>query len=114
MSKIDQLGFKSRRLLSALTLMAMGITANAHDGGRLLLGIEDGQDGPPAGQHIPADLPDTVRRKLAERTVTGPMNQRLLSTMDDRNGAYYRLPTYAFGQSSRQPKHPFGQFGLNL
>ena len=42
--------------------------ANA-TGGRLLLGIEDGQDAPPAGQHIPADLSDTVRRKLAERTV---------------------------------------------
>jgi len=35
----------------------------------LLLGVEEGQDAPPAGQHIPADLPDTVRRKLAERTV---------------------------------------------
>ena len=42
--------------------------ANA-TGGRLLLGIEDGQDAPPAGQHIPADLPDTLRRKLTERTV---------------------------------------------
>lgn len=42
--------------------------ANA-TGGRLLLGVEEGQDAPPAGQHIPADLPDTVRRKLAERTV---------------------------------------------
>lgn len=42
--------------------------ANA-TGGRLLLGVEEGQDVPPAGQHIPADLPDTVRRKLAERTV---------------------------------------------
>ncbi|THG79794.1 ATP-dependent DNA helicase [Pseudomonas sp. A-1] len=42
--------------------------ANA-TGGRLLLGIEDGQDAPPAGQHIPSDLPDTLRRKLAERTV---------------------------------------------
>jgi ATP-dependent DNA helicase RecG len=42
--------------------------ANA-TGGRLLLGIEDGQDAPPAGQQIPADLPDTLRRKLAERTV---------------------------------------------
>ncbi len=37
--------------------------------GRLLLGIEDGQNAPPADQHIPADLPDTLRRKLAERTV---------------------------------------------
>ncbi len=42
--------------------------ANA-SGGRLLLGIEDGQDAPPSGQQIPTDLPDTVRRKLAERTV---------------------------------------------
>lgn len=42
--------------------------ANA-TGGRLLLGIEDGQDQPPAGQLIPADLPDAIRRKLAERTV---------------------------------------------
>jgi ATP-dependent DNA helicase RecG len=42
--------------------------ANA-TGGRLLLGIEDGQDAPPAEQHIPAELPDTLRRKLAERTV---------------------------------------------
>jgi len=42
--------------------------ANA-TGGRLLLGIEDGQSTPPADQHISLDLPDTVRRKLAERTV---------------------------------------------
>ena len=42
--------------------------ANA-TGGRLLLGIEDGEEHPPADQRIPADLPDTVRRKLAERTV---------------------------------------------
>lgn len=42
--------------------------ANA-TGGRLLLGIEDGRDAPPAGQQIPAGLPDTLRRKLAERTV---------------------------------------------
>lgn len=38
-------------------------------GGRLLLGIEDGQSEPPADQRVPQDLPDTVRRKLAERTV---------------------------------------------
>ena len=42
--------------------------ANA-TGGRLLLGVEDGQNQPPPGQHIPADLPDIVRRTLAERTV---------------------------------------------
>lgn len=42
--------------------------ANA-SGGRLLLGVEDGQAEPPADQRIPADLTDAVRRKLAERTV---------------------------------------------
>jgi ATP-dependent DNA helicase RecG len=42
--------------------------ANA-TGGHLLIGIEDGQSEPPAGQRIPASLPDTLRRKLAERTV---------------------------------------------
>lgn len=42
--------------------------ANA-TGGRLLLGIEDEQDQPPTGQLIPADLPDAIRRKIAERTV---------------------------------------------
>jgi ATP-dependent DNA helicase RecG len=41
--------------------------ANA-SGGRLLLGIEDGQDVPPEGQQVPADLTDTLRRKVAERT----------------------------------------------
>lgn len=42
--------------------------ANA-TGGRLLIGIEDGEETPPPQQRIAADLPDTVRRKLAERTV---------------------------------------------
>ena len=42
--------------------------ANA-TGGRLLLGVEDRQNLPVAEQRIPADLPDTIRRKLAERTV---------------------------------------------
>ena len=42
--------------------------ANA-TGGRLLLGIEDGQDAPPARQQIPAELPDIIRRKIAERCV---------------------------------------------
>lgn len=42
--------------------------ANA-TGGRLLLGIEDRQDSPSPSQRIPLDLPDTLRRKIAERTV---------------------------------------------
>jgi ATP-dependent DNA helicase RecG len=42
--------------------------ANA-SGGQLLLGLEDGHTQPPTEQRIPAELPDTLRRKLAERTV---------------------------------------------
>jgi len=42
--------------------------ANA-TGGRLLLGIEDEDELPPPHQRILADLPDMIRRKLAERTV---------------------------------------------
>lgn len=38
-------------------------------GGRLLIGIEDGQTEPPPGQRLPAGLADTVRRRIAERTV---------------------------------------------
>ena len=41
--------------------------ANAR-GGQLLIGIENGQNLPPADQLIPPSLLDTIRRKLAERT----------------------------------------------
>jgi ATP-dependent DNA helicase RecG len=42
--------------------------ANA-SGGRLLIGIEDHDEEPPAGQTVPPALPDTLARKIAERTV---------------------------------------------
>lgn len=42
--------------------------ANA-TGGHLLLGIEDDAEEPPFDQLIPSGLPDTLRRKIAERTV---------------------------------------------
>lgn len=38
-------------------------------GGRLWIGIEDGQQQPPAVQRIPAGLLDTVRRRIGELTV---------------------------------------------
>jgi hypothetical protein len=43
--------------------------ANA-TGGRLLLGIEDGQDAAASQSTHPADLPDTIRRKLASAPST--------------------------------------------
>ena len=42
--------------------------ANAQ-GGRLLIGIENYDDLPPAGQNIDTSLPDLIRRKVGERTV---------------------------------------------
>lgn len=39
------------------------------DGGRLLIGIEDGDEWPSAGQEIPEDLPDTVKKRIGELTV---------------------------------------------
>lgn len=38
-------------------------------GGRLLIGIEDGEALPPVAQRIAAELPDTLRRRIGELTV---------------------------------------------
>ncbi len=38
-------------------------------GGMILLGIEDGQDEPPAGQKVAGDFPDRLRKRLAQITV---------------------------------------------
>ena len=72
--------------------------ANA-SGGRLLLGIEDDQDAPPAAQLIPAELPDILRRKLSERTVNVTV---LPDVVIDPNGGQYielRIP-HAMGVAS--------------
>ena len=42
--------------------------ANA-TGGRLQVGIENDQSQPPIGQQIPPELPDTLRRRISEKTV---------------------------------------------
>lgn len=38
-------------------------------GGRLLIGIEDGESAPPPAQRIPTELPDQLRRRVGEITV---------------------------------------------
>lgn len=53
--------------------------ANA-TGGRLLLGIEDGQMNPPTGQRIPEDLPDILQRKLTDRTVNVVVRPAVVTT----------------------------------
>ncbi len=62
--------------------------ANA-TGGHLLIGIEDDQDQPPAGQRIPAEFPDTLRRKLAERTVNVAALPNVVTA--DNGGQYIDL-----------------------
>jgi ATP-dependent DNA helicase RecG len=39
-------------------------------GGTILLGIEDGQDEPPASQRVADDHPDRLRNRISQITVT--------------------------------------------
>jgi ATP-dependent DNA helicase RecG len=59
--------------------------ANAR-GGQLLLGIENEQDLPPADQRVSSSLLDTIRRKLAERTVNVTAVTNVITAS---NGAQY-------------------------
>lgn len=70
----QQLERKSLRLVTGRTAdwadIARACVGLANgDGGRLLIGIEDGQELPPDGQTIPDDLPDTVAKRIGELTV---------------------------------------------
>src|SRR3990172_5516607 len=38
-------------------------------GGRLLIGVEDKEDLPPAGQKVPADMIERIRKRIGELTV---------------------------------------------
>ena len=58
-------------------------------GGRLLIGIEDGEELPPALQHVPADLPDLLRRRLAELTVN--VSARPVLVRADNGGEFIEL-----------------------
>jgi len=62
--------------------------ANA-SGGHLLIGIEDGQSEPPADQHIPGDLADLIRRKVAECTVNVVVLPEVVTAPN--NGQYIDL-----------------------
>jgi len=62
--------------------------ANA-TGGRLLVGVEDGEELPPVYQRIPVDLPDTVRTKLADRTVNVAVLPNVVTA--DNGGEYLEL-----------------------
>ena len=58
-------------------------------GGRLLIGIEDNDDLPPPGQRVVVDLPDTLRRRLAELTVNVSVRPRV--QVADNGGEFIEL-----------------------
>lgn len=62
--------------------------ANAQ-GGKLLIGIEDGDELPPAGQNIANDLLDTIRKRIAENTVGVVVAPQIL--MSENGGEYIEL-----------------------
>jgi predicted HTH transcriptional regulator len=72
--KGQHLDYKSLRAVTGRTAdwteLAKDCVAFANAlGGRLLIGIEDEASEPPTGQRLPANLPDTLRRRLGELTV---------------------------------------------
>lgn len=62
--------------------------ANAR-GGRLLIGIEDGEELPPAGQTIPVELPERLRRRVGELTVNVQVMAEVRTAAN--GGAYVEL-----------------------
>lgn len=58
-------------------------------GGRLLIGIEDGEIDPPVAQRVASALPDTLRRRIAELTVN--VSVRPLVRVADNGGEFIEL-----------------------
>lgn len=58
-------------------------------GGRLLIGIEDGQAEPPPDQRLPVGLADTLRRRIAERTLN--VSLRLTEQVAANGGQWLEL-----------------------
>lgn len=56
--------------------------ANA-TGGRLQVGIENDQSQPPIGQQIPPELPDTLRRRISEKTVNVVVLVDIITTLGE-------------------------------
>ena len=60
--------------------------ANTARGGRIYIGIEDGQDTPPKNQKIPEDLPGKVQLRLSQLTINTSV---VVSTQTADNGGEY-------------------------
>lgn len=62
--------------------------ANA-SGGRLLIGIEDGHERPPADQRVPLELLDTLRRRIGELSVNVQVAPEIVTA--DNGGQFIEL-----------------------
>jgi ATP-dependent DNA helicase RecG len=66
-------------------------------GGTILLGIEDGQTEPPAGQSVADDLPDKLRKRLAQITVNVGLTVRKIDS--NKCGEYVEIQVFRNDQS---------------
>ena len=87
----QQVERKSLRKVTGATadwndLAKAGVGFANSSGGKILVGIEDGQVMPPAGQQIPSDLPERIRRRIGELTVNV---QALPQVVRAANGGEY-------------------------
>ncbi|MEK7866181.1 MAG: ATP-binding protein [Planctomycetota bacterium] len=73
--------------LEALSADCVGL-ANAN-GGVIHLGVEDDADAPPQGQRVPADLPDRLRKRIAQLTVNVGLDLRTLQA--DNGGEFVEV-----------------------
>ena len=78
-------------------------------GGRLLIGIEDGQSDPAPAQRIPADLPDTVARRMGELTVNVALRPAVVVAAN--GGEVLEL---AIGRSANVASTSDGRFFLRI
>jgi ATP-dependent DNA helicase RecG len=66
-------------------------------GGMIVLGIEDGQEEPPAGQNIADDYPDKLRKRLAQITVN--VGVAIRKVVADNSGEFVEIQVFRNDQS---------------
>lgn len=66
-------------------------------GGMILLGIEDGQEEPPAGQNIADDYPDKLRKRLAQITVN--VGVAIRKVVAENSGEFVEIQVFRNDQS---------------
>lgn len=78
-------------------------------GGRLLIGIENGEELPPPAQRIPAELPDTLRRRIGELTINVVLWPVVMTA--DNGGEYLEVN---IARSSNVASTADGRFFLRI